>query len=162
MRERPIIFSGPRKAQESSSIGWRDDMSKGRMDVPLKTKACPECHDLTYEEEFYGCDCQEESECESCGIFYADGPHPDCYSHWGLIPDEDIRVELFAQLLEERDSLLAEKEERARADALLVAQKREAYKALGETIEKLTILLEDKDHPSKSLKEVVSETEVTY
>lgn len=70
------------------------------MGVPLRIGTCGGCGVRTYEEEGYGCPCRNV--CPECGEFYPEGPHKECYDHWGAM-DEDTKVDMFTELLQERN-----------------------------------------------------------
>lgn len=72
------------------------------MGAPLQTRIC-ECGARTFEEDGYACDCRNI--CPDCGESYPEGPHKECYDHWGSM-DEDTKVDMFIELLAERNRLI--------------------------------------------------------
>ena len=128
----------------------------GKMDAPLQKRKCPDCGATTYEEEGYGCDCQDE--CPECGEVYPEGPHKECYDHYGCM-DEDTQVEMFAQLLEERNRLKKERDGWQNQYFELISDYEAYVFNVGKRLERMLGKLEA---PDPSLEEVVSETEVTY
>lgn len=67
-------------------------------------RPCERCGQDTYEDEFYGCDCEPDTECDECGESKEGGPYKACTEHYHK-DIREVQATIFDELLASRNKL---------------------------------------------------------
>lgn len=105
-------------------------------DMPTQSRVCDDCRQTTYEDEFYACDCEADTECDECGESKEGGPYKNCNQHYHKdIPE--VQAGIFDALLAERNKLELQLKNARIEIASLKIIINDMHKAVTDTLDKV-------------------------